>query len=350
MLATLLLALGWLIGWHHRCHKWLAQGHLQTSDAMTGHKDTYCVIMGLDMSWFQSTSLSALILAIVGDGVCERNKHCVHCTTCTLFYARRFVFLPTFATHRSATSCFASGACKSQHPVQSGQRPKRHYAEHWARDARYPVSAVGVQTVWMDFSVSFDYIFLFSLPLSPFSWAHAASYSLICLQLRPSACKASRCFNNSINACECAGQVGASDLEFAKRLRSSLLRIVQRDETARNTALHYEADGQRISTTAPRPIREEFWLDIRVVSGPRSSFTLRLTSDCMTYWIYYILGCGFSCIYFSSMNCGTPRLDSDIFWLSISHLYLSTVSYCTCLLYLALQSGEFERIHVCPGW
>ena len=112
------------------------------------------------------------------------------------------------------------------------------------------------------------FLYLFPSLLLETPWLHAASYGLICLQLRPSAaCKASRRFNDSINACECAGQVGASDLKSAaKRLRSSLLHtVVQHDETsARNTALHYEADEQRISTTAPRPILEEFCLDIRV--------------------------------------------------------------------------------------
>ena len=125
------------------------------------------------------------------------------------------------------------------------------------------------------------YLFLY---LSPFlfletSWLHTASYGLICLQRRPSAaCKASRRFNNSINACECAGQVSASDLKSAaKRFRSSLLRtVVQRNETsARNTALHYEADGRRISTTAPWPILEEFCLDIRVVLKSQLSPSVR---------------------------------------------------------------------------
>ena len=92
-LATLLLALGWLIGWHHRCHKWLAQGHLKL---LTRWRDTktatvsVCVLIRLDFN----TAVSS-ILAIVGDGAVKGIKiaeHCKNCTICTMFYARLFLF------------------------------------------------------------------------------------------------------------------------------------------------------------------------------------------------------------------------------------------------------------------
>ena len=87
-LATLLLALGWLIGWHHRCHKWLAQGHLKL---LTRWRDTktatvsVCVLIRLDFN----TAVSS-ILAIVGDGAVKGIKIAEHCKNCTIWSTFKF--------------------------------------------------------------------------------------------------------------------------------------------------------------------------------------------------------------------------------------------------------------------